>query len=64
MEEMTARNHADRQAELKRLEISTLEMRLAVLAGRMAAPRKGDNPQALNAEYQALSSQLQMIKRT
>lgn len=64
MEEMAARSNADRQAEQRRLEISTLEMRLAVLAGRMAAPRKGDNPQALNAEYQALSSQLQMIKRT
>ena len=56
LDEMEADASRDRAAEAARLQISALEMRLAALAGRMAAPRKGDNPQALADEYDALAA--------
>ena len=37
-------------------------MRMATLAGRMAAPKKGDNPEALNEEYLALARQMNALK--
>ncbi len=60
--EMEADASRDRAAEAARLQISALEMRLAALAGRMAAPRKGDNPQALAKEYDALAKALREMK--
>ena len=59
-----AEQNRDRGAEDRKLQISTLEMRMAALAARMAAPRKGDRPDELNAEYQQIAADLQRLKRT
>ena len=56
------REGADRDAEALQLEISVLQMRMATLAGRMAAPKKGDNPETLNEEYLALARQINALK--
>ena len=56
------REQRDRAAEQARLEISVLQMRMADLAARMSAPRKGDSPEKLNAEYQALAEQVRALK--
>jgi hypothetical protein len=39
-----------------------MEMRLAALAARMSAPKKGDKPEALNEAYEKLAGQLREIK--
>ena len=62
MEEMTADAARDRSSESRQLEISAVEMRMAALAARMSAPQKGDRPDALNAEYQALAERLRELK--
>jgi len=62
LSQLEAEKSRDRQAEQRRLEITALEMRLAALAGRMAAPRKGDKPEQLSAEYDALAAQLREKK--
>ncbi|MDO4865286.1 MAG: ATP-binding cassette domain-containing protein [Clostridia bacterium] len=54
----------DRRAEDAKLAATALEMRMAALAGRMAAPRKGDRPEQLSAEYDALARQLRDLKRS
>ena len=63
LSEMEAARNADRNAERLGLEITALEMRMAALAGRMAAPAKGDRPEALAAEYDALAARLRELKR-
>ena len=45
-----------------KLEISELEMRMAALLSRLSAPRKGDHPDQLNAEYDALQEKLKELK--
>ena len=55
MDEMRRDAKKDVAREELRLAISALEMRMAALAGRMAAPAKGDRPEALAAEYDALA---------
>ena len=44
------------------LKITTLEMRLAALSARLAAPRKGDRPDELQAEYLRLAEDLRNLK--
>ncbi len=39
-----------------------LRMRMAALAARMSAPKKGDSPEALTAEYDAVAEQLRAIR--
>jgi hypothetical protein len=39
-----------------------LEMRMAELAARLSRPRKGDSPEALNAQYAALVEQLRALR--
>ncbi len=56
------REQRDRAAEQAQLEISVLQMRMADLAARMSAPRRGDSPEKLNAEYQALAEQVRSLK--
>ena len=56
------REQRDRAAEQARLEISVLQMRMADLAARMSAPRRGDSPERLNAEYQALAERVRALK--
>ena len=58
------REQRDRAAEQARLEISVLQMRMADLAARMSAPRRGDSPEKLNAEYQALAEQVRALKNS
>ncbi len=53
----------DRDAEARRLEITALEMRMAALAARMSAPKKGDSPEKLNAEYDELAEALRQLKQ-
>ena len=54
--------HRDRTREDMQLEITRLQMRLAVLTSRMSAPKKGDSPEKLNAEYQQVLSQLNALR--
>ena len=56
------REQRDHAAEQAQLEISVLQMRMADLAARMSAPRRGDSPEKLNAEYQALAEQVRALK--
>lgn len=63
-DEWLARENADRQAEARQLEISALQMRMANLAARIGAPRKGDDPEALNAEYQRLAAQVRSLQQS
>ena len=55
---------ADRKAdeEALKLEISRLEMRMAALISRMSAPKKGDHPEELSAQYDELAAQLRAMK--
>ena len=48
-------------AEERRLEISRIEMRMAVLSARMAAPKKGDRPEMLQEEYMRLAEKLREL---
>ena len=61
--DMEAEAARDRGEEARRLEITAMEMRLANLAARMSAPRKGDRPEDLGADYDALAARLREIKR-
>ena len=54
----------DRAEENRTLEISRLEMQMAVLSARLSGPKKGDRPDLLQAEYQALAEQLRDLKRS
>ena len=62
LEQQRADRTISQGTEALRLEISTLEMQLAALAGRMSAPKKGDRPDDLNARYQALMEQRNQLK--
>ena len=53
---------ADREKEALRLEISVLQMRMATLAGRLAAPQKGDDVEKLNAEYLELAKKVNALR--
>ncbi|MBR1822033.1 MAG: ABC-F family ATP-binding cassette domain-containing protein, partial [Clostridia bacterium] len=63
LSQLEAARNRDRAAEARQLEISALEMRMAALAARMSAPRKGDSPEALSAEYDRLAEKLRRLKR-
>jgi len=52
----------DRTAEDRRLAASRLEMQMAALAARMSAPRKGDRPEELQAEYMRLAEEIRSLK--
>ncbi len=62
LEQMEKEARRSRGAEKEELDILTLEMRLAALAARMASPRRGDRPDQLNAEYEALAKQIRERK--
>ena len=61
--EEACRQESDRLEAEKKLEISRLEMRLAVLSSRMAQPRKGDQMETLQQEYLSLAARLREVKR-
>ena len=52
-----------RTAEDRALAVNALEMRLAALSARMAAPKKGDRPELLQAEYMDIAEKLREMKR-
>lgn len=63
LEEMKAAGSRNASAENLRLAVTTLEMRLAALSARMAAPKKGDRPELLQAEYMEIAEKLREMKR-
>lgn len=63
LEEMKAAGNRNASAENLRLAVTTLEMRLAALSARMAAPKKGDRPELLQAEYMEIAEKLREMKR-
>ena len=63
MEAYQAAQSADRSKDDYQLEITRLQMRLAAIAARMSAPKKGDSPEKLNAEYEAVLAELNELKR-
>ena len=63
LEQMKASREQNRSEEDLRLAVSTLEMRLAALSARMSAPKKGDRPDLLQAEYLELAGQMQDMKK-
>ncbi len=63
LDQMEAEKRRDRAQEERQLQITALEMRLAAVAARLSAPRKGDRPEALNAEYEQIAQALREAKR-
>lgn len=61
-EEMKAPRKKDASAEDRKLEISRLEMQMAVLSARLSAPKKGDHPEELQAEYLRLAEEIRKLK--
>ncbi len=53
---------ADRTRDDYQLEITRLQMRLATIAARISAPKKGDSPEKLNAEYDETLKELNALK--
>ena len=63
-EEMKAPRQKDQEKENRKLEISRLEMQMAVLSARLSAPKKGDRPDLLQEEYLQLAEKLRELKRS
>ncbi len=61
-EEMKQPRKKDQSDEERKIEISRLEMQMAVLSARMSAPRKGDHPEALKAEFLALAEKIRQLR--
>ena len=61
--EMKNASRRDTSAEELRIAVSTMEMRMAALAARMSAPKKGDRPDQLQAEYLEIAEKLHELKR-
>ena len=53
---------ADRSGDDRKLEISRLEMRMAVISSRLSAPKKGDRPDLLQEEYRRLAEEVRELK--
>ena len=52
-----------RAEEERKMYITSLEMRLAAIAARMAKPQKGDKPEVLNEEYEKVAAMIREEKR-
>ena len=61
-QEMKAPRSADRTEEDRKIAVSRLEMQMAAITARLSAPRKGDRPDLLQAEYQRLAEELRALK--
>ena len=55
---------AGQDAQARALRITSLEMRLAGIAARLSAPKKGDSPDRLNEEYLAVAEELRKAKNS
>ena len=64
LDEMKKAGSRDASAEDLKIAVSTLEMRLAALSARMAAPKKGDRPDRLQAEYLETAEKLRELRQT
>ncbi len=51
LDEMERERSRDAAREARQAELSALEVRMMGLFARLSAPKKGENPEALNAEY-------------
>ena len=60
--EMTKPKKKDPAEEERKLTISRLEMEMAVLSARMSAPKKGDRPEELQAEFLRLAEAVRTLK--
>ena len=63
MDGMRAEKERDRAREKEEMDLTLIEMRLAALASRMAAPMKGDKPEELEEQYRALAEQLKEARQ-
>ena len=63
LDEMRTAGKKDSSAEKNRLAAAALEMRLAALSARMAAPKKGDRPELLQAEYMEIAEKLRELRQ-
>ena len=63
-EEMKSPGKKDPAEENRNLEISRLEMQMAVLSARLSGPKKGDRPDLLQEEYLQLAEKLRELKRS
>ena len=63
-EEMRSPRQKDHSEETRKLEISRLEMQMAVLSARLSSPKKGDRPDLLQEEYLQLAEQIRELKRS
>ncbi len=63
MDEMRRDAKKDVSREELRLAISALEMRMAALSARMAAPKKGEHPDQMQAEYLEMGAKLREMKK-
>ena len=63
-EEMKSPAKRDKAEENRNLEISRLEMQMAVLSARLSAPKKGDRPDLLQEEYLRLAEKLRELKQS
>ncbi len=61
-EEMNAPRRKDQGEEEKKMAVSRLEMQMAALAARMSAPRKGNRPDQLEAEYMRTAEELRKLR--
>ena len=61
-EEMNRPQKKSRSEEDRKLEISRLEMQMAVLSARLSAPKKGDRPDLLREEYLRLAEDIRKLK--
>ena len=61
-EEMKAPRDRDASEEDRKIAVTKLEMRMAAISARLSAPRKGDRPDLLQAEYQRLAEELRALK--
>ena len=55
---------AGQDAQARMLRVTSLEMKLASLAARLSAPKKGDSPDRLNEEYLAVAEELRKAKNS
>ena len=62
-EEMQKPPKPDRSEEERKLAVSRVEMRMAVLSARLSAPKKGDRPDLLQEEYMRLAEELRALKQ-
>jgi len=62
-EEAIEKRKRGKEKEEAMLHLTSLEMRLADIAARLSAPRKGDSPEKLNEEYLEVAEMIRTQKR-